>query len=185
MWRNWNPLNPPINEQSSDEDNNYESPPENRPDANELVSPHRPHQSASASPRALLRPDPPRVEDVLNQVGRQLRALPTREQRVANRNAHREAQELAEAERAAAAAAEVAVMPEVVVNVAVENGVDGDKAQQDARQIKIEFEPHDIAFWFSQLEAELVMAEVRSQWLKKTVLQRNLPNKQKKMSRRC
>ena len=66
-----------------------------------------------------------------------------------------------------------------VVDVDVENGLDGDKAQQDARQIKIEFDMHDIAFWFSQLEAELVMAEVRSQWLKKTVLQRNLPNKQK------
>ena len=124
MWRNWNPLNPPINEQSSDEDNNYASPPENNLD--ELVSPNRPHQSASASPRALLRPDPPPVEEVLNQVGRQLRALPTsREQRVANRNAHRQAQE--EAEAAAAAAAANMPNPPPVVDIEIENGQDGEK----------------------------------------------------------
>ena len=94
MWRNWNPLNPPINDQSSD-DNNYESPQESEPDLNELVSPNRPHQSASASPRALLRPDPPPVDQVLADVGRRLGELPDRQQRVANRNAVRQAQEAA------------------------------------------------------------------------------------------
>ena len=98
MWRNWNPLNPPINDQSSDD---YESPPENEPNPGELVSPHRPHQSPSASPRALLRPDPPAVEEVLQEVQQQLRNLPSREQRVANRNAVREAQEAAAAAAAA------------------------------------------------------------------------------------
>ena len=116
MWRNWNPLNPPINEQSSDEDhNNYESAGENDPE--NLVSPNRPHQSPSASPRALLRPDPPAVEEVLVGVQRQLQALPDRQQRLANRNAVRQAQE------AAAAAAEAAAMPNVV-DFDVENGVD-------------------------------------------------------------
>ena len=117
MWRNWNPLNPPINHQSSEEDN-YESPP-NEFDPNELVSPHRPHQSVSASPRALLRPDPPRVEEVLDQVDRRLRELPTREQRAANRNAHRQAQE------AAAAAVEAAAIMPVEVDFEDENGQDG------------------------------------------------------------
>ena len=37
----------------------------------------------------------------------------------------------------------------------------------------------DIRFWFAELEAEMVMATIKSQFLKKTVLQRNLPNKQK------
>ena len=31
MWRNCNPLNPPINDQSSEDENNYESPLENEP----------------------------------------------------------------------------------------------------------------------------------------------------------
>ena len=59
------------------------------------------------------------------------------------------------------------------------NTADGDKAQDYARAIKIEYEPANIKFWFSQLEGEMLMASVGSQWLKKTILQRNLPNKQK------
>ena len=59
------------------------------------------------------------------------------------------------------------------------NTNDGEKAQDQARSIKIEFEPNDILFWFSQLEGEMLLASVGSQWLKKTILQRNLPNKQK------
>ena len=59
------------------------------------------------------------------------------------------------------------------------NTNDGEKAQDQARSIRIEFEPNDILFWFSQLEGEMLLASVGSQWLKKTILQRNLPNKQK------
>ena len=66
-----------------------------------------------------------------------------------------------------------------VVDFDQENGQDGDKAQSEGRSIKVEFEPNDIKFWFSQLEDEMLMASVKSQWLKKTILQRNLPNKQK------
>ena len=73
-----------------------------------------------------------------------------------------------------------AVMPDDnAVNFDQENGQDGDKSTDLARAIKIEFEPHDIKFWFAQLEAEMDMAAIKSQWMKKTVLQRNLPNKQK------
>ena len=178
MWRNWNPLNPPVNEQSSEDENNYESP--NGHDPSELVSPQRPHQSASASPRALLRPDPPPVGEVLQRVDRRLRELPTREQRVANRNAHRQAQEAAEA-AAAAAAAEARRQPAATMAEPfdVQDGVDGDKAQEYARGIRIEFNASDVKFWFSQLEGEMLMATVKSQWLKKTILQRNLPTKQK------
>ena len=97
MWRNWNPLNPPINQVSSGEEGeSYESPEEDDPNA--LVSPNRPRQSPSASPRALLRPDPPPVEEVLQEVGQQLRNLPNRQQRADNRNAVRRAAEVAEAE---------------------------------------------------------------------------------------
>ena len=66
-----------------------------------------------------------------------------------------------------------------VIEFEVENGVDGAKAQELGRQIKVEFSTSDINFWFAEIEAEMTMASIKSQWLKKTVLQRNLPNKQK------
>ena len=170
MWRNWNPLNPPVNNVSSEdeEQNHYQSADEHDP--NNLVSPNRPHQSPSASPRALLRPDPPRVEEVLQEVEQQLRHLPSRDQRAANRNAVRQAQAAAEAAAEAAANMD---------DFETENGVDGAKASELGRQIKVEFSEADIRFWFAEIEAEMTMATIKSQWLKKTVLQRNLPVKQK------
>ena len=60
-----------------------------------------------------------------------------------------------------------------------ENGQDGAKASELGRQIKVEFSATDIKFWFAELEAEMTMAAVKSQWMKKTILQRNLPTKQK------
>ena len=66
-----------------------------------------------------------------------------------------------------------------MVNYDTEDKDDGDKAQDLGRSIKVEFDAGDIKFWFAQLEDEMVMASVGSQWLKKTVLQRNLPIKQK------
>ena len=43
----------------------------------------------------------------------------------------------------------------------------------------MEFSSSDIRFWFAELEAEMTMSSIKSQWMKKTVLQRNLPTKQK------
>ena len=60
-----------------------------------------------------------------------------------------------------------------------EDKEDGEKAQDNARHIKVQFEPNDIRFWFSQIEDEMFLSGVNSQWLKKSVLQRNLPNQQK------
>ena len=69
------------------------------------------------------------------------------------------------------------------VNMAVDydqaNTNDGEKAQDLARSVKVEFSPADIVFWFGELEGEMLMAGIGQQWLKKTVLQRNLPTKQK------
>ena len=67
----------------------------------------------------------------------------------------------------------------MVVNFDVEDKADGEKASDQARSIKIEFDASDIRFWFAQLEDEMEMASVGRQWLKKTVLQRNLPIRQK------
>ena len=69
--------------------------------------------------------------------------------------------------------------PPAVVEFDQEDGQDGAKASELGRQIKVEFSPSDINFWFAELEAEMTMASIKSQWMKKTVLQRNLPVKQK------
>ena len=75
-----------------------------------------------------------------------------------------------------AAGGGVAIM---VANYDQEDKADGEKAQDLARGIKVEFMPDNIKFWFAQLEDEMEMAGIGRQWLKKAVVQRNLPNKQK------
>ena len=65
------------------------------------------------------------------------------------------------------------------VDFDAENKDDAATSQSEARSIKVEWDSTDVKFWFSQLEGEMLMASVGSQWLKKTILQRNLPNKQK------
>ena len=67
----------------------------------------------------------------------------------------------------------------VVVEYDKANTEDGDKAQDLGRHVKVEFSATDIRFWFGELEGEMLLAGIGKQWLKKTVLQRNLPTKQK------
>ena len=55
-----------------------------------------------------------------------------------------------------------------VVEFELENGQDGAKASELGRQIKVEFSSSDIRFWFAELEAEMTMASIKSQWMKKT-----------------
>ena len=98
---------------------------------------------------------------------------------MANRNAVRQAQETAAAAAAAGPARPAGNEVVNMVDFDAENGVDGDKAQEHARSIRVEFSSTNIGFWFAELEGEMVMASVKSQWLKRTVLQRNLPTKQK------
>ena len=74
---------------------------------------------------------------------------------------------------------EAAVNMPDLVEFELEDGQDGAKASELGRQIKVEFSSSDIRFWFAEIEAEMTMATIKSQWLKKTVLQRNLPTKQK------
>ena len=71
-----------------------------------------------------------------------------------------------------------AIMPDAV-DFDQANTNDGEKAQDLARSVKVEFNAADIRFWFSELEAEMLTANIGKQWLKKTVLQRNLPTRQK------
>ena len=59
-------------------------------------------------------------------------------------------------------------MPDVV-NFEDEAGVDGDKAIDYTRTLKIEYDPQNVKFWFIQLENEMFTCEVKSQWLKRCV----------------
>ena len=56
-----------------------------------------------------------------------------------------------------------------------ENGVDGEKALDKLGSIKLEFDKEDIEMWFSELEGQLEVIEVKAQWTKRTALQRFLP----------
>ena len=56
----------------------------------------------------------------------------------------------------------------------VENGTDGDKAVEKLGTLQCPFSK-DIRFWFSQLETQLEIIGVKSQWVKRLALQRILP----------
>ena len=57
----------------------------------------------------------------------------------------------------------------------VENGTDSEKALDKLHSIKVPFDKEDIEFWFSELEGQLEVIGVKSQWLKRIALQQFLP----------
>ena len=63
----------------------------------------------------------------------------------------------------------------IMADFDTENGTDGEKALGKLGSIKCEFDKNDIEYWFSELEGQLEVIEVKSQWLKRTALQRFLP----------
>ena len=164
MWRNWNIGGLPVNQLSSDSDeDNYESPVDEDP--NLLLSPRRPHQSPTASPRALLQPDPQSVEEVLEEAQNQLQNLPARDARAERRNALRQAQEDAEAAAA------------VIMAFEDENGTDGADALNKAIQSlkNLAYDPQDLKFTFQQLEIKMKAAGVKKQFTKLQTLTTVLP----------
>ena len=56
-----------------------------------------------------------------------------------------------------------------------ENGEDGATAMDNLRSVQCPFNKEDIEFWFSQLEGQLEVISIKSQWLKRIALQRFLP----------
>ena len=121
-----NPAQPPL----SDEEE-YNSTEE---DPSQLVSPRRPAQSPSVSPRVLLRPDPPTVEEVLDLAGRQLRNLPARRQ-----------------QQAALAAP---IMPATNYDKATADA-DDEGAFGNARDVRLPFNKDDVKLWFSLIESKM------------------------------
>ena len=71
-------------------------------------------------------------------------------------------------------------MPEAAVaevDFEDENAEDGEKAIEYTRTLKLEFAQDEVEFWFTQLENEMFTCSVKSQWLKRCVLVKNLPPK--------
>ena len=167
---------PHVNQVDSDE--SFGSVVEEEVDPNALVSPRRPHQSPTASPAALLVPDPPPTLEVLEAAGRSLRNLPN--------NPHRQALQARQAAAAAAAAANaeaqapVVAMPDnVILAFEDEDGVDEAGALREAcRNVeKVEWDDNDVAFFFSKVEIKMSAVGVKKQYTKFQVLSTVLPKK--------
>ena len=65
--------------------------------------------------------------------------------------------------------------PDIMEDFDVENGTDGDKAAEKLGTLQCPFTKSDIDFWFTQLETQLEVLGVKSQWVKRLALQRVLP----------
>ena len=162
MWNGWS-FKPVINPQQdlSDEES-YHSPDE----ADQFVSPRRPPQSPGASPRALLRPDPPAVEEVLERAGSRLRSLPRVNYAPPNQRQRQQPPP------------QVPAMPEIVP-FETEDGVDEAGALREAcaRVEKVVWDFSDLAFVFSQLEIKMASSGVKKNFTKFQVLSSCLPQK--------
>ena len=66
---------------------------------------------------------------------------------------------------------------EVEVDFEDENAEDSEKALEYTRTLKLEYAEEEVEFWFTQIENEMFTCGVKSQWLKRCVLVKNLPSK--------
>ena len=67
------------------------------------------------------------------------------------------------------------ILDEDIMDFDRENGTDGDKAVEKLSTIHCPFSLTDLEFWFSELEGQLEMIEVKAQWTKTMALRRFLP----------
>ena len=70
---------------------------------------------------------------------------------------------------------EVQHLLDIMEDFETENGTDGQKALEKMGSVKCDFSKEDIEFWFTELESQLEVIEVKSQWTKRIALQRFLP----------
>ena len=142
-----------------------------------------------SNPNFLLQPSPPPTRQVLNDVSSKLRLVETVQNILPNwkqleGHSAEETVEgiIAEADDNLKVGDNNSVdMPDEVDIAAVdfqdENGKDGAKAIEFTRTLKVEYDPTEVDFWFIQIENEMYTCEVKSQWLKRCVLVKNLPPK--------
>ena len=136
-----------------------------------LTSPGRPAQSPSVSPRALLIPDPPLTEEVLQQVQSKLSDLP--EEEVVEEGlivAHSDSNKV-EADNPAGEIMpdnDGAAQPPVKYDLA--NGEDDGDVYKKLSSYKLEFNKDDPKFWFANFERTIKHYGVKSQITKKEAL---------------
>ena len=58
----------------------------------------------------------------------------------------------------------------VIMDFEDENGVDGDKALDKVDSIKVAWDPNDLKFFFTEIEDAMDMIKIKSQWLKRQVI---------------
>ena len=64
---------------------------------------------------------------------------------------------------------------DIMADFMTENGEDAEKAMDKLSSVVCPFDKDDLEFWFSELEGQLELIGVKSQWLKRLALQRMLP----------
>ena len=145
---------PFINYQEHSSEEEYDS----AEDDNELVSPKRPHKTPEHSPAALLVPDPPHTDEVLEEVQKKLEKLPEVEISEEGFIAGEAEPEVAEGN------ANGHIMPNIV-NFEDENGVDGAGALKDRIQAvaKINWDDNDLKYF------QKVGNSDRRRWSKETI----------------
>ena len=83
-----------------------------------------------------------------------------------------------DAERQAREAREAAALAAAnAVDFEDENAADGAKALEYSRTLVMEYNQSEVEFWFIQLENEMFTCGVKSQWMKRCILVKNLPAK--------
>ena len=65
----------------------------------------------------------------------------------------------------------------VVVDFQDEDADNEETALEYSRTLKVEYDPTEVDFWFVQIENEMYTCGIKSQWLKRCVLVKNLPPK--------
>ena len=151
---------PFINYQESESEEEYNSVDED--DLNVLVSPKRPHQSATVSPNALLVPDPPLVDEVLNQVSGKLADLPSGEVSVGE-------EEVVDGLEVGLGDIQVCAPPPQIVMAERYDTITGEDAADvytKLSTLKSEFNKSDPKFWFNNFERTIKHYGVKSQTTK-------------------
>ena len=63
----------------------------------------------------------------------------------------------------------------VMADFDTENENDGEKAMEKLCTVQCPYNPNDLEFWFTELEGQLEIIEIKSQWSKRMALQKLLP----------
>merc|ERR1712102_110279 len=55
------------------------------------------------------------------------------------------------------------------------DAVDGADSLGKLSQVKVPWDPEDVEYWFTELELQIELFSIKSQWVKRVILANNLP----------